>query len=36
MKKDNEDRTCTPIDVISANKNVIKKEAERFSDMRTL
>jgi hypothetical protein len=30
MKKDNEDRKCTLIDVISADRNVIKKEAEKI------
>ena len=30
MKKDNEDRTCTLIGIISADINVIKKEAEKI------
>ena len=35
MKKDNEDRTCRLIDVISTDRNVIKKEAEilRYKDL---
>jgi hypothetical protein len=37
MKKDNEDRTCTLTDVISRDRNVIKKETEkilRYKDLR--